>query len=546
MHRRRDLRIGAPHKTHRRAPKPHKTNHMEDIVDPTFICPITQDIMKDPVVAADGRTYERAAIVEWINKEHRSPITNAALSVEFLVPNFSLRDIMEKAGYTCVAAHMNSPPVHMEVDLPVAGGVVAMFPPLVREIPDIPGLPAPEPFPAQYFGYSRELLETKLFMSRIGNENHALVHITEKKKGDMQWPIRNIDVTIDNHISMKLVYPILTRQVARIASLDYNSAIPRVRFFINRRVQCAGYDAQETREAYVEAVETAMHRTVFVETDHTYAGSSSDETSMEIYVTCAKPSELDPVMKRTWTGIVISCCPEPYSIADMGFNSRAATWIPVTKPIELCDSLVRILEHILLARVRFYHVTMSGTNGPFDPSVSLSIPSFFMQPGGTHLMDLVRFSDEIEVTGLGHCYTHRHETNSLERTFNLTRGTPPIPFDIEAFHVSRHRLMRALKTINTQSTPVVRRETMLDVQKSIVAMQNQHDDHGVLLLLERFDELIDAAGSSGETSKNMLRVVYEGHLRQFDFGIAFPTLRCYSQNWVMKNVIARTVVPESE
>eukprot|EP00951_Prasinocladus_malaysianus_P033359 scaffold329913_cov42-Prasinocladus_malaysianus.AAC.1 len=29
-----------------------------------FLCPITQDIMLDPVVAADGNTYERQAIEE--------------------------------------------------------------------------------------------------------------------------------------------------------------------------------------------------------------------------------------------------------------------------------------------------------------------------------------------------------------------------------------------------------------------------------------------------------------------------------------------------
>lgn len=30
-----------------------------------FVCPITQDVMEEPVVAADGYTYERDAIQEW-------------------------------------------------------------------------------------------------------------------------------------------------------------------------------------------------------------------------------------------------------------------------------------------------------------------------------------------------------------------------------------------------------------------------------------------------------------------------------------------------
>ncbi len=31
-----------------------------------FICPITYQIFRDPVIAGDGYTYERAAIVRWI------------------------------------------------------------------------------------------------------------------------------------------------------------------------------------------------------------------------------------------------------------------------------------------------------------------------------------------------------------------------------------------------------------------------------------------------------------------------------------------------
>ena len=30
-----------------------------------FYCPISQDIMKDPVICSDGQTYERAHIQKW-------------------------------------------------------------------------------------------------------------------------------------------------------------------------------------------------------------------------------------------------------------------------------------------------------------------------------------------------------------------------------------------------------------------------------------------------------------------------------------------------
>ena len=33
---------------------------------PACICPITHEVMEDPVVCADGHSYERAAITQWL------------------------------------------------------------------------------------------------------------------------------------------------------------------------------------------------------------------------------------------------------------------------------------------------------------------------------------------------------------------------------------------------------------------------------------------------------------------------------------------------
>jgi hypothetical protein len=61
-----------------------------------FICPITAAVMKDPVVATDGFTYERSAIARWLQQGmRRSPMTNKPMET-LLVPNHSLRSsIME-------------------------------------------------------------------------------------------------------------------------------------------------------------------------------------------------------------------------------------------------------------------------------------------------------------------------------------------------------------------------------------------------------------------------------------------------------------------
>jgi hypothetical protein len=49
-------------------------------------------VMRDPVVASDGHTYEREAIEAWLRRDHRkSPMTNETLSSTALVPNHNLR-----------------------------------------------------------------------------------------------------------------------------------------------------------------------------------------------------------------------------------------------------------------------------------------------------------------------------------------------------------------------------------------------------------------------------------------------------------------------
>ncbi|XP_035264901.1 WD repeat, SAM and U-box domain-containing protein 1 isoform X3 [Anguilla anguilla] len=57
-----------------------------------FLCPITREVMKDPVIAADGFSYEREAIESWINSKNRSsPMTNLPLQTTVVTPNRTLK-----------------------------------------------------------------------------------------------------------------------------------------------------------------------------------------------------------------------------------------------------------------------------------------------------------------------------------------------------------------------------------------------------------------------------------------------------------------------
>ncbi|KAK4418621.1 U-box domain-containing protein 33 [Sesamum alatum] len=62
-----------------------------------FICPIFQEIMQEPVVAADGFTYESEALKGWLESGHdTSPMTNLKLPHCDLVPNHALRSAIQE------------------------------------------------------------------------------------------------------------------------------------------------------------------------------------------------------------------------------------------------------------------------------------------------------------------------------------------------------------------------------------------------------------------------------------------------------------------
>ena len=70
----------------------HHPIHREPDYPPMFLCPITQELMKDPVIATDGHTYERTAIETWTRQGRNvSPMTNVPFTGSTLLPNRNLK-----------------------------------------------------------------------------------------------------------------------------------------------------------------------------------------------------------------------------------------------------------------------------------------------------------------------------------------------------------------------------------------------------------------------------------------------------------------------
>ena len=42
-------------------------------IDEKYLCPLSKQLMKDPVIASDGVTYERSALEEYLRKHHKLP-----------------------------------------------------------------------------------------------------------------------------------------------------------------------------------------------------------------------------------------------------------------------------------------------------------------------------------------------------------------------------------------------------------------------------------------------------------------------------------------
>ena len=68
-----------------------------DVDIPTsFLCPILHEVMRQPVVAMDGFSYERSAISKWLeqNDSCNSPMTGQPMMDDRVIPNHVLHSMI--------------------------------------------------------------------------------------------------------------------------------------------------------------------------------------------------------------------------------------------------------------------------------------------------------------------------------------------------------------------------------------------------------------------------------------------------------------------
>ena len=62
----------------------------------SFICPISHEIMSDPVIDSEGNSYERAYIIGWLKTNDTSPYTRNKIYASGLIPNRAMKRCIEE------------------------------------------------------------------------------------------------------------------------------------------------------------------------------------------------------------------------------------------------------------------------------------------------------------------------------------------------------------------------------------------------------------------------------------------------------------------
>ena len=89
-------KVVSQNKSSGRSRKPGRSPTPDVFPPDSFCCPISREIMSDPVVTYDGQTYERKEIQEWFDRgNNTSPITNLQLKYLTLAPNHALRNAIQ-------------------------------------------------------------------------------------------------------------------------------------------------------------------------------------------------------------------------------------------------------------------------------------------------------------------------------------------------------------------------------------------------------------------------------------------------------------------
>ncbi|XP_074587811.1 E3 ubiquitin-protein ligase PUB23-like [Curcuma longa] len=90
-------------------------DHGRNGIPPFFLCPISLEIMEDPVTVATGVSYDRRSISRWLAEHDTCPVTNQRLTDLTLTPNATLLRLIRSWSTTTTNAAFVSFPELSEI-----------------------------------------------------------------------------------------------------------------------------------------------------------------------------------------------------------------------------------------------------------------------------------------------------------------------------------------------------------------------------------------------------------------------------------------------
>ncbi|KAF0716248.1 Aste57867_2936 [Aphanomyces stellatus] len=177
----------------------------------SFLCPISQDVMTNPVVAADGHSYDRESIEMWFRQKYTSPVTNEMLPSTRLLPNLALREAIRECALYRPTPRTTSAPTLQSFRCPISKHV--MVDPVVA--PD--GYSYDRPCVKDkkiIFGMFKKKTKSPLTQQRLNADkmlpNHALkqaiAELSEMTPADLNTNQDDID---DAPIDPRFLHPII-------------------------------------------------------------------------------------------------------------------------------------------------------------------------------------------------------------------------------------------------------------------------------------------------------------------------------------------------
>lgn len=75
----------------------------KNIIPDEFICPLSNELMKDPVLIYDGTVYERSEIIKWYENNDNHPLNSKKVGKDekkIIIPDINLKKLINR-NYLC-------------------------------------------------------------------------------------------------------------------------------------------------------------------------------------------------------------------------------------------------------------------------------------------------------------------------------------------------------------------------------------------------------------------------------------------------------------